>query len=200
MTRLTRATSPAALALSVLALIVATSAGSAYAATKIGTQQIKNSAVTSAKIKNRTIATKDLATSTTRALRGARGPQGTVGPRGPGPVTFDRSIVVNAASQVVPLPFGSVNLLCNPNQVRVQVDVTSTDLNGAMVAGSYGVDDDAPRTVNITSGSSFAANLNASAMWLDLQVTDRASGRTGTLRVQGYRENGSCRWVGQYVS
>jgi hypothetical protein len=56
--------------ISVLALIVATSAGSAYAATKIGTKQLKNNAVTSAKIKNRTITTSDLATATRTALRG----------------------------------------------------------------------------------------------------------------------------------
>jgi len=202
MTRLTRATSPAALVISVLALIVATSAGSAYAATKIGTKQIKDNAVTSKKIKNRTITSNDLAAGTVRSLRGAPGPvgaQGPAGPQGPGSTTFDRTIVVNGTSQNVALPFGAVNLLCNLNQVRVQVDVASSNLNGTMVAGTYGVNDDPAKTINLTSGSGFPVNDNSSKMWLDLQVSDRASGATGTLRVHGYRENGSCRWIGQYV-
>lgn len=199
MSRLNRAMSPAALLISVLALVVATSAGSAYAATKIGTKQIKNDAVTSAKIKNKTIKVSDLAAATTRSLRGAVGPQGPAGPQGPGAVTFDRSLAVNAASATVPMPFGSLSLLCNLNQVRVQVNVASTDLNGTMIAGWYAVNDDAPVSVNNTSSSEFALNPPAAKAWLDVQVSDRASGRTGTLRVHAYRAAGTCRWIGQYV-
>ena len=48
-----------AVATSTLALVVAVG-GTSYAAVKIGTKQLKNNAVTSAKIKNRTITGKDL--------------------------------------------------------------------------------------------------------------------------------------------
>lgn len=60
MSRWSRSMSPAALVLSILALVVATSAGTAYAAVKIGTKQLKNGAVTSAKIKDGTVASLDL--------------------------------------------------------------------------------------------------------------------------------------------
>ena len=193
--------SPAALLISILALVVAASAGSAYAATKIGTKQLKDNAVTSTKIKNRTITTGDLAARTVASLRGtgAQGPQGPVGPQGPGSITFDRSLAVGASSQDVALPFGRLNLLCNANQVRVQVNVTSTDLNPVMVAGTHAVDGGAAKTDEATGNGEFSVNENSSTMWLDWQVSDRASGRTGTLRVQGYREAGSCRWIGQYI-
>lgn len=60
MSRWSRSMSPAAFVLSILALVVATSAGTAYAAVKIGTKQLKNGAVTSAKIKNGTVASVDV--------------------------------------------------------------------------------------------------------------------------------------------
>lgn len=75
MSRFDRATSPAALLISVLALVVATGAGSAYAAAKVGSGQIKNGAVTSAKIKNGAVTTAKLAPS---AVDGGRIKDGTV--------------------------------------------------------------------------------------------------------------------------
>lgn len=69
------------LALSGLAIVMASSGG-AYAATMIGTAQIKNGAVTSAKIKNNTIAVKDLSAPVKSKLTTAGGP-GPQGPRGP---------------------------------------------------------------------------------------------------------------------
>lgn len=71
MPRFARASSPAALLISVLALVVVvTGAGAAYAAATIGTAQLKNNAVTSPKIKNGTITTADLAPATVKSLRG----------------------------------------------------------------------------------------------------------------------------------
>lgn len=64
MRRPSSAMSPAALLISILALVVATSAGTAYAATKIGTKQLKKNAVTSAKIKDKTIQSRDLSAAT----------------------------------------------------------------------------------------------------------------------------------------
>lgn len=60
MSRWSRSMSPAALVLSILALVVATSAGTAYAAVQIGTKQLKNGAVTSAKIRDGGVQSVDL--------------------------------------------------------------------------------------------------------------------------------------------
>lgn len=60
-----------ALLVSALALVVASS-GAGYAAGMIGTAQIKNGAVTSAKIKDQTILVRDVAPAARTALRGPR--------------------------------------------------------------------------------------------------------------------------------
>jgi hypothetical protein len=52
--------SPAAFIIAIVALIVATSSGTAYAVLKIGTKNIKNGAVTSAKIRDETIKSVDV--------------------------------------------------------------------------------------------------------------------------------------------
>lgn len=83
MSRIHRLASPVSLVVSMLALTVSLSAGATYAATTlIGTNQIKDGAVTSAKIKDKTIATVDLSQATVNALKGARGPQGAAGVSG----------------------------------------------------------------------------------------------------------------------
>jgi hypothetical protein len=76
MSRMSRAMSPAAFALSVLAVIVATSAGTAYATILVGTKNIKNGAVTSAKIKDGTIQGVDVRSST---LNGSKVADGSLG-------------------------------------------------------------------------------------------------------------------------
>ncbi|MCD9198036.1 hypothetical protein [Aeromicrobium wangtongii] len=198
MSRLTRAMSPAALFIAVLALIVATSAGSAYAAVKIGTKQLKSNAVTSAKIKDKTIRTGDLARSTTRSLRGGTGPQGPAGPRGPGSTSFDTSLEAGGQT-TVRVPFGKLYLYCSASQVFTQVDIDSADPNGLMAAGTYGINDDAPRSLSVTGAAGVPISLPAAKIWADLQISDRATGRTGTLRVQGVRTGSTCRWIGQYI-
>lgn len=65
---------------STLALAVALGTGGAYAAGKVGTKDIANNAVTSAKIKNGTIAPADLSAKVTKKLK--PGPKGARGPRG----------------------------------------------------------------------------------------------------------------------
>jgi hypothetical protein len=72
----------AATVLSLLALFVSLG-GVSYAATTIGSKQIKNNSVASKDIKNSTILTKDLASKTRSALSGARGATGPAGPTGP---------------------------------------------------------------------------------------------------------------------
>jgi hypothetical protein len=143
--------------ISVLALIVATSAGSAYAATK-----------------------------------------GPVGPQGPGSIRLERTVAVNA-SVTVDLPTGMMYLNCYTNQIFVQINTTSTDPNGLWATGTYGYDGTGPLMVNNTSGLGFAINAGNTSMWADLQLSDLADGRTGTLRLQGNRSGGTCRFIGQYV-
>lgn len=76
-----RRPSPATV-LSLLALFVSLG-GVSYAATTIGSSQIKNNSVASKDIKNSTILSKDLARKTRSALKGARGATGATGPAGP---------------------------------------------------------------------------------------------------------------------
>ncbi|MCD9154364.1 collagen-like protein [Aeromicrobium duanguangcaii] len=81
--------SPTALLVSLLALVVALSAGTAYAAARIGTADLKDGAVTSEKIRNHTIRMGDIQPETREKLRGlkgakgAKGAQGAKGPQGP---------------------------------------------------------------------------------------------------------------------
>jgi hypothetical protein len=61
--------------------------GSSYAAVKlprnsVGNEQIRTGAVRSSEIKDRSIRTSDLATSTRNSLRGRTGPQGPAGAQG----------------------------------------------------------------------------------------------------------------------
>lgn len=67
--------------LSIAALVVALG-GTSYAASRIDTKDLKNGAVTSAKIKNGTIKTKDLSPGA-RGLDGTDGTDGATGPAGP---------------------------------------------------------------------------------------------------------------------
>jgi hypothetical protein len=64
-----------------LALFVALS-GSAYAAVKIGSKQIKDNSVRSRDVKNKTIAVKDISTSARKSLRGQKGAPGVAGSQG----------------------------------------------------------------------------------------------------------------------
>lgn len=73
----TRLPSPAML-VALLALVVSLG-GTGYAAVKIGTADLAGSAVTSGKIKNKTIKTKDLAPATVSQLAGQDGTDGAPG-------------------------------------------------------------------------------------------------------------------------
>ncbi|WP_139982867.1 hypothetical protein [Nocardioides litoris] len=68
--------------MSTAALVVALG-GTSYAAATIGTADIRNDAVTSAKIKNGTIQQRDLTDGARAGLKGQTGAQGPAGPRGP---------------------------------------------------------------------------------------------------------------------
>lgn len=67
MNRITRATGPAALVISILAFFAATSLGSAYAVTTIAATQIANKSVTTKKLANKAVTTKKLAKKAVKA-------------------------------------------------------------------------------------------------------------------------------------
>lgn len=71
----------AALIVSSIALF-ASLGGGAYAASTIGSAQIKNNSVQGADIKNATIKSADIAPGTRNALKGQKGPAGQAGPAG----------------------------------------------------------------------------------------------------------------------
>jgi hypothetical protein len=77
---LRRRPSPA-MVVALLALFVAMG-GSSYAALKIGTRNLKNSSVTSAKIKNGTVVSKDISRRTRQTLKGQKGDPGEKGVKG----------------------------------------------------------------------------------------------------------------------
>jgi hypothetical protein len=72
-----------ALAVAFVALLAALGTGGAYAASKIGPDDIKPSAVRSKHVKNGAIAIRDINRKTRAALRGRRGPKGDPGASGP---------------------------------------------------------------------------------------------------------------------
>lgn len=71
----------AAMVVALFALFVATG-GSSYAALKIGTKNLKNNSVTSAKIKNGTIGSRDINSKARRTLKGQKGDPGAKGATG----------------------------------------------------------------------------------------------------------------------
>ena len=77
-----------AMAVALVALFVALG-GTGYAVTRlpsnsVGTTQLRKNAVTSSRIRPRTIRLSDISTTTRTSLRGTQGPQGPTGPQGPG--------------------------------------------------------------------------------------------------------------------
>lgn len=63
--------------------LIAALGGTAYAAATISGKDIKNNTVTSGRIKNKTLKTKDLSDKARNELKGATGPAGPQGPVGP---------------------------------------------------------------------------------------------------------------------
>lgn len=109
MSRTRSSSNVAALIVAVLALVVAASMTSAYAASKITTKQLANNAVTSAKIKNKTIAMTDLSPRAVSALKGAsgaRGQTGATGAAGATGATGERGATGTAGPQGIAGPAG----------------------------------------------------------------------------------------------
>jgi hypothetical protein len=137
--KLFRRPSPA-IVVALIALVLAMS-GTGYALTlpkySIGKRQLKTNAVTSAKIKNGTIVSKDINRRTRRALKGhngAPGQNGQTGPRGPAGATGKvgvsgyQAIQVKSASDST--SFKSLYPECPAGKVLMG--------GGAQVSGSVG--------------------------------------------------------------
>lgn len=112
--RLLRAMSPASLLVSILALLIASSSISAYAATKIGTAGIRDNAIVSRKIDDGTVNTRDLAKNAVRSnkiLDGSIGPEDLGFDTLDGVTTMRDTISINAGergSKIVNCPAGSI--------------------------------------------------------------------------------------------
>lgn len=195
---MSRALSPVAFVISILALVVATSITSAYAAVKIGTAQLKNNAVTTTKIKNRTVRTADLSASAITSLRGKAGPRG---PQGPGSVKIDRTIPVNSGNVPVTLPVGKLTLMCASNQLYTGISGTEgAAINPLTVVGQFQYDGDAvqSRSAYQINSISFSGG-NVTRMWADFTVADQNAPTFGNLRIVALRTATDCRWQIQYI-
>ncbi len=96
--------------------------GGAYAAVKIGTKDIRNGAVTSAKVKNRSLALRDFKRpASLQGKTGAAGPQGIAGPQGPeGPVDAKYwAVYRDGLDRSTP---GVSLVAVNPNSIVLQFD------------------------------------------------------------------------------
>ena len=123
-----RTPSPA-MAVACVALAVALG-GTGYAAIKlprnsVGSTQLKANAVTSAKVKDRSLAAKDFGGSLPRGPRGVEGPRGATGPAGADGAPLTRAAFASRESGAVPVPL---------TPVGTAVDV----LDLAVPAGSSG--------------------------------------------------------------
>lgn len=195
---MSRALSPAAFVISILALVVATSLTSAYAAVKIGTAQLKNNAVTTTKIKNKTIRTADLSKPAVASLRGKAGPRG---PQGPGSLKVDRTVPVNAGNVTIALPVGDLTLLCASNQLFTQVSGSDgAASNPLTLVGEFQFDDGTVQSRNIHNGYSASfPGSNSYRFWADFTVADQNKPTFGTLRIVALRTATDCRWRIQYI-
>lgn len=161
----------AALIVSSLALFTALSGG-AYAATTIGSLQIKNNAVKSIDIQNGTLKTADMSLAAQLALKGKAGP---TGPQGPAGLKGDQGIPGTAAAKgdqgdqgdqgvsgLVRVYDNTANDSDSPKSITVscpagkKVVGTGFDINGAV----SGVSPNQIKSVAIDQAS-IAANLGS---------------------------------------
>lgn len=122
--------------IALLALVLAVGGGTAVAAKRIASKQIKNNSVKSSDIKNGTLKTKDLSSGAVVDLRGAKGaegPKGATGPKGDAGAKGDIGTAGPAGSAGAP---GSALGLAQ--------------VNGLIIDGDSVVDDD---SVNVTDAN-----------------------------------------------
>lgn len=175
----------AAVAISILALLVAVSSASYAAVTlaknSVGTAQLKKNAVTSAKVKDGTLRVRDLRAGVLRSgPRGAQGPPGVQGIQGPpGPVdhywavvqangTLVRSSTDTAVSASVVDPSGAYavdfgTLITGCSFVgAIAMPSTSTQIGGAISLAVRGTNEEAV----YVETTNFAGALTAKAFHL----------------------------------
>jgi len=172
--------------LATLALFVALG-GTSYAAVKlpkasVGPTQLRNNAVTSSKVKDRSLHRTDVSATELAALGGATGPTGATGapgPRGvqgdtaplPEPGTLRTGEVVRgafAAGEIVPANQELTDAISLPVQAPAALDPTHVDVAGGIddpggiCTGSYANPTAAPGYACIyPSGATNAKNLQA---------------------------------------
>lgn len=132
MSRLDRAMSPAALLISILALVISTSF-TAWAAATIGTADLKDGAVTSPKIKNGTVRTIDLSKGAKKSLR-VRAYATVDSDSGPGATPeFLPGTVVRGFTAVSTYATGAYCLTLDP-----ALGITDTSKLSVLVSAEYG--------------------------------------------------------------
>jgi hypothetical protein len=151
---------------SVTALVVALG-GTSYAAIQIGTKDLANGAVTSAKIKNKTIKTKDLSPKTVTALKGQTGPAGPAGPAGAqgpagpaGPASGVRAYAVvdtNPASITSARSKGFATVT-NPEVGTYCLNLTDASVDSSTLAPVVGVEWDRSSGFSLNAYASIGAN------------------------------------------
>jgi hypothetical protein len=151
-----------ALVVSVMALSVALG-GTGYAAivlpaNSVGTKQIKKNAVTSAKVKNRSLKSVDFAPGQLRA--GPAGPTGPVGPAGPAGVAGPQGPKGDKGDPFVPSVFEESGSSLNDSTPSKSTTVSCPA--GTLAIGGYNIaadDNNAPLRV-ATSREQFVAGIS----------------------------------------
>ena len=172
-----------------LALVIAMS-GTAYAATalpknSVGRKQLRNNAVTSKKVKNRSLLRRDLAPGVIPRSRrggpGGRGPRGFRGPRGRRGLRGLTGVVGNVTVQRLDLP------LADNSNVNGSVPCPSGQ---KILAGSANVADTTSADVNITvsrpaqgAGQLLPTSGQAFDRWRAAAVNPAGGTGATTLRV-----------------
>lgn len=160
--------SNAALIMSAMALVMA-SGGTAYAAVKIGTKDLKSNAVTSSKIKNRTIQSVDLARGV--AVSGPQGPAGSPGAPGAFPTELSGLVpvalfVVNGTTGAVTRDTHRAPMTAAPTVVRNSAGNYTVTLPGIAFQPVTG-------SANCTASEPFFVGISGSASKMTVKVGDK---------------------------
>jgi hypothetical protein len=190
--------------------------GTSYAVARdsVGTVQLKNNAVTSGKVRNRSLTAKDIAPGVLaggrRGPRGATGPTGAAGARGPsdayvdsGTITKPLSTAANVptnVAQLANLPAGSYVLsaawqvgdFTNGGEIAgCAISVNGTGL--ASSSGVVGINNGSTRSLAAgtyaatTQGNTFTATLDCSADQALAVPPQVSSPRLVAIRVENVR-------------
>jgi hypothetical protein len=137
-----------ALFISILALVISMS-GVSYAAVLIGTNNIKNGAVTTKKIKNGTIRKLDIAPGTVAALKGQQGPAGSA---------KAYAVVNNSGPALLTARSKGFATVTRPATGVYCLNLSDATIDSSTLAPVVGVDWDNSSGANLNAFASLSAN------------------------------------------